>query len=97
MGQRLWALSTALLLTHVDSLHHVRAALYKGPTNCCKIILKRSTRSSQQKISCLPVIDENRHPIGILSWRDILRLLSEGKVKRQSRAVNPPLSYNKDS
>ncbi len=52
---------------------------------------------NQQKISCLPVIDENRHPIGILSWRDILRLLSEGKVKRQSRAVNPPLSYNKDS
>lgn len=53
---------------------------------------------NQQKISCLPVIDQHRKPIGILSWRDILRLLSEGKAKRDRRfdAYHQPLQHRDD-
>ena len=28
------------------------------------------------KISCLPVIDENQSPIGIITWRDIIKVLA---------------------
>jgi acetoin utilization protein AcuB len=28
-----------------------------------------------ERVSCLPVIDASRHPLGILSWRDVLRAL----------------------
>lgn len=31
---------------------------------------------NHEKISCIPVCDERRHPIGIVSWRDILQVLS---------------------
>ncbi|NQY64262.1 MAG: CBS domain-containing protein [Alteromonadaceae bacterium] len=27
-------------------------------------------------ISCLPIVDKNSHPIGIITWRDILKLLA---------------------
>ena len=26
-------------------------------------------------ISCIPVVDERNHPIGIVSWRDLLKVL----------------------
>jgi acetoin utilization protein AcuB len=29
----------------------------------------------QHNISCLPVVDEQQHPVGIVSWRDILTTL----------------------
>jgi acetoin utilization protein AcuB len=29
----------------------------------------------EHDISCLPVVDEQQHPLGIITWRDILRLL----------------------
>lgn len=34
--------------------------------------------------SCLPVVDNNKHPIGIVSWRDILKL-----IKTKSEKVHP--------
>ena len=34
-----------------------------------------------QKISCLPVVDGENRPIGILSWRDILKWIwTEGGI-----------------
>lgn len=27
-------------------------------------------------ISCLPIVDESNHPIGIISWRDIIKILA---------------------
>lgn len=27
-------------------------------------------------ISCLPIVDKNFHPIGIISWRDILKIIA---------------------
>ncbi len=30
---------------------------------------------NQHNISCIPVIDEDRRPVGIISWRDILKAL----------------------
>ncbi|GGF81822.1 CBS domain-containing protein [Alteromonas lipolytica] len=36
------------------------------------------------KISCLPVIDENEKPIGIVSWRDIFRYFGASVQKRRS-------------
>lgn len=29
------------------------------------------------RVSCIPIIDDDRTPVGILSWRDILRTLGE--------------------
>jgi acetoin utilization protein AcuB len=29
------------------------------------------------KISCIPVVDEERKPVGIISWRDILKTVKE--------------------
>ncbi len=34
---------------------------------------------NQNNISCIPIINSDRIPIGIISWRDIMRVL--GKVK----------------
>lgn len=36
---------------------------------------------NSQKISCIPIVDDEGKPVGILSWRDILRVLEE-KLKR---------------
>ncbi len=30
---------------------------------------------NRNKISCIPVIDDNNKPVGIISWRDILKLI----------------------
>lgn len=30
---------------------------------------------NQHVISCIPIVDDKRHPVGIVSWRDILRSL----------------------
>jgi len=39
---------------------------------------------NQHKISCIPIIDKNNKPIGILSWRDILKVLMERYNTRQT-------------
>lgn len=30
----------------------------------------------QRGISCVPIVDERNHPVGIVSWRDILRVVA---------------------
>jgi acetoin utilization protein AcuB len=32
---------------------------------------------NNNKISCIPVVDEERKPVGIISWRDILKTAKE--------------------
>lgn len=32
---------------------------------------------NNERISCLPVINEKSHPVGIVSWRDIIRVIAE--------------------
>lgn len=32
-------------------------------------------------VSCIPIIDATRHPVGILTWRDIMRALEKKKKK----------------
>jgi acetoin utilization protein AcuB len=34
-------------------------------------------------ISCIPVVDEEQRPIGILSWRDVLRAIGERRSMRE--------------
>lgn len=41
----------------------------------------------QQKISCIPIVNQQKQPVGIISWRDILRLLAQGKHRRQQGAA----------
>ncbi len=38
------------------------------------------------KISCIPVVDDERKPIGIISWRDILRALESNRGKHPNNA-----------
>lgn len=33
-------------------------------------------------ISCLPIVDERQHPMGILSWRDIMRTLEQFATRK---------------
>lgn len=42
---------------------------------------------SRQRISCIPVVDNAQRPVGIISWRDIMRLLIELKTARTRKAV----------
>jgi acetoin utilization protein AcuB len=28
------------------------------------------------KISCIPVVDEHNHPLGIITWRDIIKIIA---------------------
>lgn len=37
---------------------------------------------NNNKISCIPVVDEEKKPVGLISWRDILKLV---KVTRGSK------------
>ncbi len=30
----------------------------------------------QHHISCLPIVDDNFHPIGIITWRDIIKVIA---------------------
>nr|WP_111976936.1 CBS domain-containing protein [Algibacillus agarilyticus] len=38
-------------------------------------IAKAVSLFNQHAISCIPIIDENNEPIGIVSWRDVMRYL----------------------
>jgi len=35
---------------------------------------------NEQKISCIPVLDQNGKPVGMLSWRDIMKALMKKKA-----------------
>lgn len=39
---------------------------------------------NRERVSCLPVVDDNQRPVGIVSWRDILRALEATTERRQS-------------
>ncbi|BFT30864.1 CBS domain-containing protein [Alteromonas sp. D210916BOD_24] len=32
---------------------------------------------NRHKISCIPIVDENKHAIGIVSWRDIMKFMQQ--------------------
>lgn len=38
---------------------------------------------NRHSISCLPVVDNHHNPVGILSWRDIMRTLEQRQKQRQ--------------
>jgi acetoin utilization protein AcuB len=40
---------------------------------------------NRNTISCLPVVDDNGKPIGILSWRDILKCIEQTQKKRSQK------------
>ncbi|GMM68084.1 MAG: CBS domain-containing protein [Pseudomonadota bacterium] len=33
------------------------------------------TLFNQNKISCIPIINEKKHPVGIVSWRDVMKYM----------------------
>ena len=36
---------------------------------------------NNHKISCIPIVEENNKPVGIVSWRDILRVVAKTRKK----------------
>ena len=38
---------------------------------------------NSNKISCIPIVDDNNNPVGIVSWRDILRVVAKTRKKPQ--------------
>jgi acetoin utilization protein AcuB len=43
---------------------------------------------NNHKISCIPIVDENYKPIGIISWRDIFNVLGSSQDKHQGNTIN---------
>jgi acetoin utilization protein AcuB len=41
---------------------------------------------NQHNISCIPIVNEMDEPVGILSWRDILRVIEDNYNKKLSKA-----------
>lgn len=39
----------------------------------------------KHKVSCVPVIDANEAPIGIISWRDIMNALAINMIKKNTK------------
>jgi len=37
---------------------------------------------NSHRISCIPIVDAHRAPVGILSWRDILKAIARGEPPR---------------
>lgn len=42
-----------------------------------------------QTITCIPIVDSQNRPVGIISWRDILKML-EGMIKEKAGQRTPP-------
>lgn len=40
---------------------------------------------NQHSISCIPIVDENGHLLGIISWRDILKTIEENRNKKLNK------------
>jgi acetoin utilization protein AcuB len=38
---------------------------------------------NNQTVSCVPVVDAEQRPVGIVSWRDIMRAIGERKAGRE--------------
>jgi len=43
---------------------------------------------NNHKISCVPIVDEDYKPVGILSWRDIFKVLESSQDKHQGNTIN---------
>lgn len=43
---------------------------------------------NRERVSCIPIVDESRKPVGILSWRDIMRALEQQQQRKQQAASN---------
>lgn len=45
---------------------------------------------NHNKISCIPIVDAENHPVGIISWRDILKSIEANweKAKQKVRSGN---------
>ncbi len=41
---------------------------------------------NNHNISCIPVVDDGRKPVGIISWRDILKALESNRGKHPNKA-----------
>jgi len=41
---------------------------------------------NNHKISCIPVVDEEHKPVGIISWRDILKAIEAKRGKHPTKA-----------
>ena len=39
----------------------------------------------KHKVSCVPVIDRNGVPIGIISWRDVINALATNMIKKNNK------------
>lgn len=37
----------------------------------------------QNNVSCIPIIDDSHKPVGILSWRDVFKVMAETQRKRE--------------
>ncbi|MDP5130581.1 MAG: CBS domain-containing protein [Paraglaciecola sp.] len=40
---------------------------------------------NRYNISCIPIVNEDGKPVGIVSWRDILRSIENSYMKKQSK------------
>lgn len=49
-------------------------------------ILAAASLLLEKNISCLPVVDAQERLIGIVSWKDILRLIVRAQYKKQRKA-----------
>ena len=47
-------------------------------------IVKAITLFNEHKISCIPIIDERRCPVGMVSWRDIMWFMQHRVEARKS-------------
>lgn len=42
---------------------------------------------NQHNISCIPIVDEQKRPVGIVSWRDILRAIEANHNKKAGKSA----------
>ncbi len=41
---------------------------------------------NSHRISCIPIVDDNQKPVGIVSWRDIMKRLARGRSVQAQKA-----------
>ncbi len=51
-------------------------------------VMKAVNLFNQNRISSLPVVDENSKPVGIVSWRDVMKFLEEKVMQNMKAKVN---------
>lgn len=45
---------------------------------------------NRERVSCIPVVDNDMHPVGIISWRDIMQALEDQRAKKLKQSSNSP-------